>query len=166
MPKFQDAKFMSASAEELVLKQWITFIRGGFQWKHFTERLYEHLHQHSSFIAHYNRLGFYQTYFENPEDTARFLSQFDRDKERRSIEFGMNDWISGDYKDLNEALCEATEPYKVSLYEQCSNEARNRDITLAENLLRKHGVLVKDSVGSKLGFREKGNTEDGKPLER
>lgn len=144
MEKFQDVKFMSAKEKELVLKQWIRFIRGGFQWKQFTDRLYEHLHLHCSFIAHYNRLGFYETYFENPEDTARFISQFDRDKGCLSIEIGMDYWISGDYADLNQALCEALEPYKAAIYTRCGAEARNRDIALAETLLKKHGVFVKN----------------------
>ena len=55
---------------------------------HFTKRLYEHLHLHCSFIAHYNRLGFYAEYFERGEDTARFLSQFDSRGDCRSVEYG------------------------------------------------------------------------------
>ena len=55
--KFKDTKFMSAEEKEKVLKNWERFI-ARFQGKCFTKRLYDHLHLHCSFIAHYNRLGF------------------------------------------------------------------------------------------------------------
>ena len=80
MDEFKDAEFMTAHEKEMVLKQWKIFIQAGFQWKHFTERLYKHLSLHAAFIAHYNRSGFYNTYFTNPEDTIRFVSQFDEAK--------------------------------------------------------------------------------------
>ena len=83
--EFSDAEFMSAREKELVLKAWVGFLRNGLRWEGFTRRLYEHLHLHCQFIAHYNRAGFYQTYFERGEDTVRFLSQFDRRGECRSV---------------------------------------------------------------------------------
>ena len=89
----KDAQFMSAQEKEKVLKQWDTFLKYGCQREHFTKPLYTHLIMHCSFIAHYDIHGFYLTYFENGDDAIQFLSQFDRSKGYRSIEYGMHDWI-------------------------------------------------------------------------
>ena len=69
---FGDAQFMSAREKLLVLKTWVRFLKNGLQEKDFSDRLYKHLINHCSFIAHYNRAGYYATYFENGEDTKRF----------------------------------------------------------------------------------------------
>ncbi len=83
--EFRDVEFMSAREKELVLKAWVRFVRNGLRFEDFTRRLYEHLHLHCGFIAHYDRAGFYRTYFENEEETVLFLSQFDKRGESRSV---------------------------------------------------------------------------------
>src|SRR5437016_10979051 len=101
---FRDAEFMRARDKELVLKAWLRFLKNGLRFEDFSKRLYEHLHLHCSFIAHYDRAGFYAEYFERGEDTARFLSQFDKRGECRSVEYGWTLWLDGKYADLNRAL--------------------------------------------------------------
>lgn len=140
MEQFKDAKFMAAAEKTMVLKQWKAFIAGSFQWEHFTERLYKHLSLHCSFIAHYNRAGFYDTYFSNPEDTIRFVAQFDRSKGSISVEYGMDFWLKGEYEDLNQAMCEAIDLYKKSIYQRCAERIRERDLAQARHLLEKHGL--------------------------
>jgi hypothetical protein len=76
--EFRDTEFMGAREKELVLKSWVRFLKHGLRYEDFSRRLYEHLHVHCLFIAHYDRAGFYRTYFSNGEDTALFLSQFDK----------------------------------------------------------------------------------------
>ena len=138
-----DAKFMSATEKEMVLKQWTTFVKNGFKFDHFTDRLYNHLIQHCSFIAHYNRLGFYGTYFENPEDTMRFLKQFDKDFSRASVEYGWALWVNDrEYEDINKAMCEAIEPYKKGAYEKCLLTGKERDLACATSLFQKHGIRM------------------------
>jgi hypothetical protein len=61
----QDSKFMTAEQKKKVLKQWDTFIRGGFSPHLFTDAIYQHLNLHCGFIAHYNRAGFYSTYWND-----------------------------------------------------------------------------------------------------
>lgn len=85
---FRDAEFMMAREKTLVLKTWVRFPKNGLRFADFSDRLYRHLTLHCSFIAHYNRLGFYQTYFENGGDAVRFLGQFDKRGELRSVEYG------------------------------------------------------------------------------
>ena len=140
MNQFKDAKFMTAVEKAMVWKQWKAFIAGGFQWKHFTERIYKHLSLHCSFIAHYSRAGFYDTYFSNPEDTIRFVSQFDGSRGCISVEYGMDFWLKGEYEDLNQSMCEAIEPYKESIYQKSAERIRDRDLTQARSLLAKHGL--------------------------
>src|SRR6266571_7509863 len=98
---FRDAEFMSARDKGLVLKAWLRFLKNGLRFEDFTKRLYEHLHLHCSFIAHYNRAGFHAEYLERGEDTAQFLSQFDARGECRSVEYGDDWWLSDEYADLN-----------------------------------------------------------------
>jgi hypothetical protein len=141
--KMTDVEFMTAKEKEMVLKQWVTFVKNGFKWEQFTDRLYKHLTLHCSFIAHYNRHGFYQTYFEQPEDTVKFLKQFDMDYRCRSVEYGADYWVTDlRYSDINGAMCSAIDPYKKGIYERCSCTEKQRDLTLASALLAKHGIQM------------------------
>jgi hypothetical protein len=137
--KFSDSQFLSAAEKQLVLKAWVRFLRKGLRYADFTKRLYEHLHLHCSFIAHYNRMGFYQTYFEQGEDTVRFLSQFDLRGECRSVEYGGTWWLQGEYADLSGAMCKEAALYIPKLIEQAQARQRAADIDQARELLSKHG---------------------------
>jgi hypothetical protein len=137
--EFRDAAFMSAREKQLVLKAWVRFLKKGLKFEDFTKRLYEHLHLHCQFIAHYNRAGFYQTYFERGEDTVLFLSQFDKRGECRSVEYGMTIWQDGDYGDLAKAMIEEASPYIPRLIEEAPAREREADLAEAQRLLAKHG---------------------------
>jgi hypothetical protein len=71
----QDSKFMTAEQKKKVLRQWNRFIEGGFSSHLFTAAIYQHLNLHCGFIAHYNRLGFYSTYWN--DDLIAFARQTD-----------------------------------------------------------------------------------------
>ena len=136
---FTDVKFMSAKEKALTLKAWIRFIDGGFQGKDFTQRLYHHLIQHCSFIAHYSQGGFYGTYFEDPQNTIQFLNQFNSGV---SAEYGMTYWLNGDYADINGAMCEIVKSRWIKLASELSGESRERDFKEAQRLLAKHGYTL------------------------
>ncbi len=55
--EFTDARFLTAHQKRNVFRAWIRFVRSGFDLGSFTKALYNHLIQHCSFIAHYNRGG-------------------------------------------------------------------------------------------------------------
>jgi len=139
---FRDAEFMSAREKELVEKAWVRFLKNGLRIQDFTDRLYRHLTLHCSFIAHYNRAGFYQTYFENGEDPVRFLSQFDKRGECRSVEYGGRWWLSGQYQDLNRAMIEEAVPYIPVFMENAQARQREADIAQARELLAKHDLTL------------------------
>ena len=139
---FSDAQFMSAREKALVQKAWVRFLKNGLREEDFSDRLYQHLHLHCSFIAHYDRAGFYATYFENGEDTTRFLSQFDKRGECRSVEYGWSWWIGGDYMDVNTAMIEEASGYIPTLTEQASGQAKDADLAEARRLAAEHGFKI------------------------
>jgi hypothetical protein len=139
----KNAQFMTAKEKEFVLRQWIRFVKNGFQLNDFTDKLYKHLSLHCSFIAHYNLHGFYHTYFERPETTAKFLTQFDKDFEYRGVETGGYYWIRyPEFDDLNSAMCDAIEPYKRAIYLLCESRGKQNDLAAAKSLMEKHGVRL------------------------
>ncbi len=138
---FTDVRFMTARQKDQVLKNWQTFLRHGLQQQHFTKRLYEHLHLHCGFIAHYNLHGFYATYFEAGQDTERFFDAFCAHR------------AGADYEDLNTAMREeyATRrdritsqaeddiTRRIELLEACVDRAK-RDRNFARQFLSKINV--------------------------
>jgi hypothetical protein len=140
---FRDSEFMSTREKALVLKAWVRFLKNGLRREDFPDRLYTHLTNHCSFIAHYDRAGFYATYFENGEDTTRFLSQFDDRGECRSVEYGDSWWCNkGDYEDVNGAMIEEAVRYIPALLEQASAKARESDLAEARRLAAKYGFKI------------------------
>ncbi len=135
---FTDAQYMTAPQKRRVLGDWARFFAGGMEFKRFTKRLYQHLTLHCSFIAHFNRRGFYDTYFADPEALQSFLDQFDRSKGCVSVEYGMTYWIrdgseeSAEHYDLNDALVDAIADMLPALREQ----ARQRAVKVAREQVR------------------------------
>ena len=134
--EFRDVEFMSGKEKGLVLKQWVRFVESGFERKHFTDRLYKHLINHCSFIAHYNRDGFYQTYFGEKSNTAKFIDQF---TSGISAEYGMDYWLGGDYNDINPTMCGVMQKYAPGLLETLDRDIEKEDLSIARRLLEKHG---------------------------
>ena len=121
---FTDVKFMTAKEKELVLKNWETFLKHGLQRKHFSKRLYDHLHLHCGFIAHYSRDGFYSTYFEAGEDTQRFFEHF------------CNHTTTMDYDDLNTSMQEVYRKYHDNIEKQTKDNVTERLKRLGAGLER------------------------------
>jgi hypothetical protein len=106
---FGDERFMTADEKWRVLNAWKRFIRNGFQYAHFTEALYRHLHLHCAFSAKNNRYGFWIFYCASElQDFYRFLDQFGGS--RQSAELGARWWLDGPTgADLNQAMCSEME---------------------------------------------------------
>jgi len=135
---FTNTKFMTAKDKELTLKAWRTFLKHGCQRKHFTKTLYHHMIQHCSFIAHYDIHGFYSHYFTDPNKTKRFIGQFDTGE---SVEYGRATWwLTGDYGDINRAMCQAVGLHKADLYADCSSAEFKRDTAIITGLMAKHKI--------------------------
>ncbi len=128
---FVDEKFMTAREKWRVLRAWRRFIRGGFEWGKFTEATYHHVIQHCSFIAHYDRGGFWDFYFNSdPKHLVRFLEQFGGDK--RSAEYGWTWWLKGPTgADLNQAMCWEMEGIYPALVQVLDGLARQYQAAVA-----------------------------------
>jgi len=121
---FTDAQFMTARQKELVLKDWERFLRHGLRREDFSKRLYEHLHLHCGFIAHYNIHGFHSEYFEAGQDTERFFTNF---CEYTAQNFG----AYAEYDDINRAMRDAYERHRASITQQVEQDV-NRSIAVLE----------------------------------
>ena len=111
---FTDVEFMTTKEKELVLKNWKRFIEDGLQRRHFTKRLYEHLHLHSGFVANFNVGGFYSVYFEAGQDIERFFEHF------------CNYKVLDDYSDINTAMREVYNKHKDAIKAQIENDITDR----------------------------------------
>ena len=147
---FLDEKFMSSAEKQQVLKAWKRFLKNGCRFHDFTKALYRHLTLHCSFIAHFDRGGFYAVYFSQPSDfTQRFFDQFDPAKSGLSAEYRSTSWL-GKYataSDLNQAMRQHAGPYLSKLREHYAEIERQRDLVIASNLLAKHGKRIADGPG-------------------
>ena len=94
---------MSALEKEKVVKQYKTFLANGFKMGNFTKAIYNYLHVHCGFIAHYNINGFYSEYFEDPQDIIRFL------EELINYPYPCHE----DYRDINPVIIELSKSYLV-----------------------------------------------------
>ncbi len=143
--QFSDEQFMSATQKQKVLRAWMRFLESGCKKNQFTQDLYHHLIQHCSFIAHYDRHGFYSVYFERPTaEIFRFFDQFDPQKPGISAEYGTTHWLSPHTTgaDLNAAMREASAPCLDGLRRHFAETQRQAELAVATRLLEKHGLTA------------------------
>lgn len=117
---FQATQFMTANDKEKTVEDFRKFVNSlttelgktrifkGINipspFAKFTNRIYEHLHLHCGFIAHYNINGFYGTYFNGEiADFERFLIHFIED-DNGILRF--NYIFDSEYGDINKAFTE------------------------------------------------------------
>lgn len=139
---FSDTQFMTAAEKLSVARQWERFLKhlalrgyaGQDGFPLFPKGLYNHLHLHCGYIAHYDRHGYYCTYFTDPADCAGFIAP----------------WVDGDklpdmmpeYRDIGEYMLSVARKYGPSIMVKAQTAVRSQDIALAHQLLAKHGVDV------------------------
>lgn len=143
--EFRDEQFMTAAEKQKVLRAWTRFLKNGCAKTQFTEALYHHLSLHCSFIAHFDRNGFYNFYFERiTPQLFRFFDQFDAEKPGISAEYGSKGWLSphSTGADLNHAMREAARPYLAGLRQQFGETRRQRDISTATAILAGYGLTT------------------------
>lgn len=142
---FSDEQFMSADEKKKVLRAWQRFLKGGCKKSQFTEDLYHHLSLHCAFIAHYNRQGFYDFYFERiTQNLFRFFDQFDPEQPGISAEYGGTHWLLGRHtaSDLNHAMRDTAGTYLQDLRLKFAEMRRQRDVTAASGILATYGLAV------------------------
>ena len=139
--------FVTAEQKRVVLTQWDGFLRSGFKLERFGKELYEHLVSHCGFRWSVSASDFWELHFADPEQTLKFIKQFDLDLKAISSEQGNNDWLyTPGYFDLNAAMCRVWDSYKTTGYLNLQNQVVRRDIETAKSLLRKHGIFLDESA--------------------
>lgn len=161
LAEFSDERFLSAAEKRLILNSWIVFLKHGCQLRNFTVRLYHHLVQHCSFIAHYNLQEFHSFYFNAPgPKTRRFLDQFDPAKPGISAELATTHWLMNvTGADLNRAMREDAAPYINRLRFHFFDAERNANVALATQLAEKWGKRLIDSSQDSASGAPRTNTE-------
>lgn len=61
-----------------VYKDYVRFVESGFAFSKFTKSLYQYLSLNFSFIAHFNREGFYSARFDNPRGRVQTFLQISK----------------------------------------------------------------------------------------
>ena len=129
-----DSQFMTAREKEKVLKQWISFIENDFRKEKFSTRLYNHLHLHCAFIAHYDKDRFYSTVFVNPQDIIVFLKHFNKEAS----------WVKMlPYVDINSAMVDIADLHRERITNACLKSIKEKELDFALSLLAKHGISYK-----------------------
>lgn len=150
----KDTKFMKAKEKELTVKQFKRFVKSLIEdrgkvfvdkynneldltFTYFTKRVYEHLHLHFGFIAHYDRLGFYGTYFNGDvKDLKTFLSHF-IDLETKEIK---PYFYTDEYADINTAFSEVLQEKICDLLPIFNKETTDKDVLMIKTLMFKHNI--------------------------
>ena len=112
------------SSDQFIATQWTTeeekakftnqftkFVLGGFQEGHFPKWFYEQLSLTFGHIAHYNRNGFYNTWFADVEDQKRFIEQLclytptgDPTYSFSDVEYALVKWANDHKFEIDEVL--------------------------------------------------------------
>lgn len=126
---FTDNRFTSAAKQHRIIHQWQRFLQTlaeSYSDKErlrraFTKLLYSHLINRCSFIAHWDRQGFFDYYFMTPMATRQFIGQFDswRNPDGISAEFGFTYWINdSEDRHVNDAMRITLNPQLVQRIEE------------------------------------------------
>ena len=131
---FTDAEFLTAKEKELTYKQWCQFIDWlatdkkmedtGFDL--FSKRVYQHLSLHCGFIAHYDRHGFFCTYFTCPEDTQTFFDNLVTDGgygDTQDLTTAMIEYYQAKRGQISQGIASGIDD-KLALLEECTKRAK------------------------------------------
>lgn len=142
---FSEERFLSAAQKRKILEAWKCFLKSGCGKTQFTADLYDHLSQHCSFIAHFDRHGFYAFYFERiTPELFRFFDQFDPALPGLSAEYNTTHWLSehNTGADLNDAMRETAGPYLDALRQRFEEDRRQGEINAANKILSRYGLTA------------------------
>ena len=143
--KFKTTEFMTENEKKQVLRDWKKFLNAliedysklNLDWNAyntFTDRLYNHLHLHCGYIAHFSRDGFFSRYFTGPTSLKEFFEHWDRTDVLSPIH------PAEEYEDINTAMHTEYLKIKDKLFKIIENVERKQDIEQAKILLKKWDI--------------------------
>ncbi|MHB1418056.1 MAG: hypothetical protein ACYCX4_00485 [Bacillota bacterium] len=138
-PEFVDTRFMTAKEKKAA---WQNFKRviderdSGL----INRPLYNHLHVHCSFIAHYSIYGFRDEYKARFPD---FIAHFDKNSKYNGPGYYNSLWmIDPDYQDLNSLMVAYVTAQAPKIYREIEEEQRQIELALLKKLAEKHGYMA------------------------
>lgn len=133
--KYKDTKFFSAKQKEKAYKCFskVLLERDINKMDH---NLYEHLHLHCGFIAHYSIHGFKAEY--SGLEFRRFVEHFDRN----SKYFANWYWAQGEYADVNQDMVDLATSMAPQIYAELDQKQRLLEIELCKALAEKHNLRM------------------------
>lgn len=153
---FVDSKWLRADEKRKILKQWSAFVKKGFTETLFTNSVYDHLHLHCGYIAHYNKHGYYDEYWGA---YARDLHRHAKDDHSslRPIPAAFHNWKSfilqfniwGDYTDISTAMMIVLKTELECLEKDVLKEARDHFEADASNLYQLY-LMEKQNIQARI----------------
>jgi hypothetical protein len=138
--EFKDAHFMSATEKTKVVNNFKRFLKNDCSQTTFTKALYQHLHLHCGFIAHYNINGFYDTYFNgDKDDFLQFCKNFlDEDYLRSPYSYAQ------DMSDINMAMSIILEEEFVRLVKPFIDKTKLNALLEVKRLMQHNDITINE----------------------
>lgn len=73
--QFTPTKWDTADDKAFFANRFVAFVKSGFKQSLFSKRFYTRLSMTFGHIAHYNQLGFWETFFTTPQGKVDFIAQ-------------------------------------------------------------------------------------------
>ncbi len=134
--KYADSQFLSAKQKEKAYKTFERVLRERDINK-MDHNLYDHLHLHCGFIAHYSIHGFKDEY--SGLEFRRFVEHFDRNSEMFN---SWCHWAKGEYADVNQDMVNLATSMAPQIYAELAQKQRSAEIELCKALAAKNGLKV------------------------
>jgi len=119
--QFTPTKWETAKDKAAFANRFVRFVQSDVSAKHFTEKSYRRLSNTFGHIAHYNRGGFFETFFTTTADKVRFLEMTlrwswggDPAWTYSDVERALQEWLqaSGLLEKYRQSLAEETEAWE------------------------------------------------------
>lgn len=135
--KYTDTRYMTAAQKERAFNCFKRVLEERNIDK-MDRNLYEHLHLHCGFIAHYNINGFKAEY--SGQNFRRFVEHFDRNSR---LFCGWNHWVNLEgFEDVNNDMVNLATAMAPTIYAELELEQKNAEIELCRALAKKHGLKI------------------------
>jgi hypothetical protein len=136
-----EGKFWTAKDKAKWANNFVRFVQSGCSEQYYDKQMYEHLHLHMGFIAHYNQQGFWD---------ARFATL---DRQLETLEallygYGRHGDPRHTWSDVSQALAQWLRDAGVleQLAARRDQEHRDRELSLRDALIAKHGLPAQHSA--------------------
>lgn len=155
--QFTATEFYDAEAKARFANALVEFILGGFSMEDFNKSLYQRLSNCFMHIAHYDREGFYTTWFDNPKQIRSWLERTKNAQVFGDSKFTFSDvekeiqsWIAAN-QDLIQSVLEGRDVRTQELAANAGTEQIFRIVAISNNSgsfgHKRHILVCKTGIG-------------------